>query len=204
MPERLLESFNGKFRVALNEQWFVDLAEARLASRRGASITTVRPHSSLGLSPEQFRRDFQAGRSASVAKPGNDPLSPSQHGVSIIRDFLTFKVDLKGEGHRVQEFKFTHFGHDIVVLHERDIRKQKPPFVFLNNREKRDAFMNGLNRLIDEADFTIVPPLSTSNGTPERTFIRTIHTNWLSSSAWSEPIPSFERGGSGNLNKGDK
>lgn len=57
---------------------------------------------------------------------------------------------------RVQEFKFTHFGHDIVVLHERDIRKQKPPFVFLNNREKRDAFMDGLNRLIDETDFTIV------------------------------------------------
>ena len=57
---------------------------------------------------------------------------------------------------KVQAFKFEHFGHDIVVLHERDIRKQNPPFVFLKDREKRDAFMNGLNGLIDEADFTIV------------------------------------------------
>ena len=83
-----VESFNGKFRDAcLNEQWFVDLAEARRRIEAWRlHYNTVRPHSSLGfLSPEQFRRAGergagQAGRSASVAKPGNDPLSPSQHG----------------------------------------------------------------------------------------------------------------------------
>ena len=37
---------------------------------------------------------------------------------------------------RVQAFKFLHFGHDIIVLHEHEIRKQKPPFVFLQNRPK--------------------------------------------------------------------
>lgn len=56
----------------------------------------------------------------------------------------------------VQNFKFLHFGHDIVVLHEREIRKQRPPFVFLQNQAKRAIFMDGLNRLIEEADFTIV------------------------------------------------
>ena len=54
-----VESFNGKFRDAcLNEQWFVDLAEARRRIEAWRlHYNTVRPHSSLGfLSPEQFRR----------------------------------------------------------------------------------------------------------------------------------------------------
>ena len=57
---------------------------------------------------------------------------------------------------RLQAFKFRHFGHDIVVLHEHEIRKQKPPFAFLQSEAKRAVFMQGLNDLIGEADFTIV------------------------------------------------
>ena len=57
---------------------------------------------------------------------------------------------------RVQEFKFRHFGHDLVVLHEHDIRQQKPPFVFLKSQGKREAFMEELTRLVDNAEFTIV------------------------------------------------
>ena len=57
---------------------------------------------------------------------------------------------------RMQAFKFSHFGHDTVVLHERDIRKQNPPFVFLKDLQKRNTFMNELSDLIDEAEFTIV------------------------------------------------
>ncbi|MCY3728612.1 MAG: DUF3800 domain-containing protein [Nitrospira sp.] len=76
----------------------------------------------------------------------------------FVLDFCIFRKDhyTNDVVPKVQKFKFTHFGHDIVVLHEHEIRKKKPPFVFLNNREKRDAFMEGLNRLIGEADFTIV------------------------------------------------
>ncbi len=80
-----VESFNGKFRDAcLNEQWFVDLAEARRRIEAWRlHYNTVRPHSSLGfLSPEEFRlageRDVdKAGRSASLTKTANGPLSPS-------------------------------------------------------------------------------------------------------------------------------
>lgn len=57
---------------------------------------------------------------------------------------------------KVQAFKFKHFGHDIVVLHEHDIRKQKPPFTFLQDQKKRDTFMKELSRLVEEAEFTIV------------------------------------------------
>ena len=84
---------------------------------------------------------------------------------SIDRDYPVFVLDfcIFQKGHyanvvvpKVQEFKFTHFGHDIVVLHERDIRKQKSPFRFLQSQEKREVFMEGLNLLIEEIDFTII------------------------------------------------
>lgn len=53
-------------------------------------------------------------------------------------------------------FKFEHFGHDQVILHEHDIKKAKGAFRFLTNAAKRDAFMNGLNALLAAAPFTIV------------------------------------------------
>ncbi|OHC74989.1 MAG: 3-deoxy-D-manno-octulosonic acid transferase [Rhodospirillales bacterium RIFCSPLOWO2_12_FULL_58_28] len=57
---------------------------------------------------------------------------------------------------KIQAFKFAHFGHDLVILHEHDIRKQKPPYVFLQNQARRAVFMDGLNRIIEDADFTII------------------------------------------------
>jgi putative transposase len=60
----LVESFNGKLRDAcLNEQWFLDLADAR-RSIEGWRIhyNRIRPHSSLGyLPPEQFRLAGEKG-----------------------------------------------------------------------------------------------------------------------------------------------
>lgn len=88
------------------------------------------------------------------------------HGLAAIdRDYPVFVLDFcifRKEHYanvvvpRVQAFKFAHFGHDIVVLHEHEIRKQKPPFVFLKSQDKRNAFMDGLNRLIEDAEFTII------------------------------------------------
>ena len=76
----------------------------------------------------------------------------------FVLDFCVFRKDhyALAVAPNVQTFKFAHFGHDIVVLHEHQIRKQKPPFVFLQNQQKRAVFMEGLNRLIAEAEFTIV------------------------------------------------
>ena len=53
-------------------------------------------------------------------------------------------------------FKFAHFGHDDVVLHENDIRRKAPPFAFLRDEQRRNTFMDGLDRLIAAADFTII------------------------------------------------
>ncbi len=56
----------------------------------------------------------------------------------------------------IQDFKFKHFGHDSVVLHEHEIRKQRAPFIFLKNVKKRDVFMLDLDKLIDDAPMTVV------------------------------------------------
>ena len=56
----------------------------------------------------------------------------------------------------MQELKFKYFGHDMVVLHEREIRKALPPFQFLVNQERRTQFMAELTDLVRAADFTII------------------------------------------------
>ena len=56
----------------------------------------------------------------------------------------------------LQRFKFRWWGHDLVVLHEQEIRKQKPPYAFLQNRDRRGRFMEDLASIIEAAPFTIV------------------------------------------------
>jgi hypothetical protein len=94
-----------------------------------------------------------------VDESGDHSLDSVDHDYPVfVLDFCIFRKDhyVAAIVPKVQAFKFAHFGHDIVVLHEREIRKQKPPFAFLQNQQKRATFMDGLNRLIAEADFTIV------------------------------------------------
>ncbi|HET8899487.1 MAG TPA: DUF3800 domain-containing protein [Rhodanobacteraceae bacterium] len=55
----------------------------------------------------------------------------------------------------IRRLKFEVFGHDMVVLHESDIRRKKGAFAQLS-REPRDAFMDRLTDIIDAADFQLV------------------------------------------------
>jgi Protein of unknown function (DUF3800) len=57
---------------------------------------------------------------------------------------------------RVQDFKFRHFGHDQVILHEHAIRKQVKPFVFLKTEKKREAFIGELTAIIADTEFVLV------------------------------------------------
>ena len=52
--------------------------------------------------------------------------------------------------------KFKHLGHDQVVLHEREIRKQSGDFAFLRNAERRGLFFEELNALVEHAPFTLI------------------------------------------------
>lgn len=55
----------------------------------------------------------------------------------------------------LRRLKFSTFGHDMVILHEHEIRKKEGAFRFLS-KEPREAFLNTLTDLVDEMDFTIV------------------------------------------------
>jgi hypothetical protein len=53
-----------------------------------------------------------------------------------------------------RRLKFKYFGHDAVVLHEREIRKQDRPFAFLRESEAiREAFMADVNAIMADAPF---------------------------------------------------
>ncbi len=52
--------------------------------------------------------------------------------------------------------KFATFGHDMVVLHEYDIRKKIGVFNKLS-KEPREIFLNELSTLIDQMEFIVIP-----------------------------------------------
>lgn len=56
----------------------------------------------------------------------------------------------------MQKLKFKHFGHDAVVLHERDIRKATRPFDILQDRARREEFFADMDGLVTAAPFTII------------------------------------------------
>lgn len=55
----------------------------------------------------------------------------------------------------VQSLKFRYFGHDMVVLHEKEIRKKQPPFSF-RTKEREQEFMNDLSQTIQNAKFILI------------------------------------------------
>lgn len=55
----------------------------------------------------------------------------------------------------IRQLKFATFGHDMVVLHESDIRRKKGALSRLS-KEPREAFLNQLTDIIGAADFQLV------------------------------------------------
>lgn len=56
----------------------------------------------------------------------------------------------------LQQLKFKYLGHDQVVLHEREIRRQSGKFSFLQtSKALREAFLNEISGIVDGCDFSI-------------------------------------------------
>lgn len=55
----------------------------------------------------------------------------------------------------IEQFKFRHFGHDLVVLHETDIRKERGVFRFVGKPQKQE-FMEELHALVDGMRFILI------------------------------------------------
>ena len=56
----------------------------------------------------------------------------------------------------VEKLKFNYFGHDSVVLHENEIRKQKGHFAFLSHLPTRKEFMSRLSSIMDASNFILI------------------------------------------------
>lgn len=56
----------------------------------------------------------------------------------------------------LQNFKFRHFGHDMVILHEHELRKSEGPFQFLLNTARREPFLNELSQVMEAAEFMLI------------------------------------------------
>jgi|SRR5690625_27170 len=69
----------------------------------------------------------------------------------------------------IQGFKFKHFGHDQVILHEHHIRKQKGDFGILRtNKEMRKEFLGDINQLVDKVPFGIYSIIIDKNKLTEK------------------------------------
>lgn len=55
----------------------------------------------------------------------------------------------------LQKFKFNRFGHDLVVLHEHEIRKEKGLFKFANRQHKQN-FIDELTGIIEASNFILI------------------------------------------------
>lgn len=56
----------------------------------------------------------------------------------------------------VQRFKMKHFGHDDVILHEREIRKDQGAFSFLKTRDRKQAFLDELTAIVAAMPFRLI------------------------------------------------
>jgi hypothetical protein len=56
----------------------------------------------------------------------------------------------------VEKLKFNYFGHDSVVLHEHEIRKQKGDFAFLSHKPTREEFINQLSSIMEASNFILM------------------------------------------------
>ncbi|MEN2747649.1 DUF3800 domain-containing protein [Sphingomonas sp. T9W2] len=55
-----------------------------------------------------------------------------------------------------RRLKFKYFGHDAAILHEREIRKQEPPFAFLRQDSAiREAFMCDINAIVADVPVSV-------------------------------------------------
>lgn len=56
----------------------------------------------------------------------------------------------------LEKFKFNYFGHDQVILHENEIRKEKGAFTIFRNREHKLQFLNELTSIIEFSNFILI------------------------------------------------
>ncbi len=57
---------------------------------------------------------------------------------------------------KINRFKFNFWGHDLAILHNREIRRPEKGFAFLQLAEVREQFFYQLNQIMEELPFSII------------------------------------------------
>jgi len=101
-----------------------------------------------------------------VDESGHAAPEPDPHFPCFVLAFCLFEkaTYTRKIAPEMQRLKFTFFGHDMVVFHEREIRKAIDDFAFLKNPRLRDEFHQHLNRLIETSDFTVISKYIAKDG----------------------------------------
>lgn len=69
-------------------------------------------------------------------------------------------------------FKFKHFGHDHVILHENEIRKETGAFNIFRSKQQKQEFMRELAEIVEASNFVLIscvidkPTLAKKGGVP--------------------------------------
>ena len=81
----------------------------------------------------------------------------NQNFPAFVLTFCIFKkIDYSNQAiPKLNQLKFKYFGHDMVVLHERDINKRTGAFSAMGQKTRTD-FLNELTGVIDNAEMTII------------------------------------------------
>ncbi|MBI3523591.1 MAG: DUF3800 domain-containing protein [Betaproteobacteria bacterium] len=87
----------------------------------------------------------------------------------FVLSFCIFRKDVYAQKMTpaVRLLKFSTFGHDMVVLHEIDIRKKKGAFARLG-KEAREAFLSALTDIIEAAEFKLIAVVIDKRGLKAR------------------------------------
>lgn len=56
----------------------------------------------------------------------------------------------------IEKLKFNYFGHDLVVLHEHEIRKKKNAFTLLNNQKLNGEFLSDMSDIMQRSNFILI------------------------------------------------
>jgi hypothetical protein len=86
-----------------------------------------------------------------------------QYPIFVLVFCVFKKQDYLATVKKVQQFKFDHFGHDLVVLHESDIRRDRGDLRILKSRERKEMFIADITNIIEEETFTVISAVIDKN-----------------------------------------
>jgi len=87
----------------------------------------------------------------------------SQYPIFVLVFCIFHKKNYLSTVQKVQKFKFDNFGHDLIVLHESDIRRDRGDFKILKSKEQKGIFIKNITNIIEKEDFTVISAVIDKN-----------------------------------------